>query len=164
LGNAVWTDFLAGFPKALPDLDAEGLDQSGGWGATYWGGALFCLTADVEIREKTDNRKSLDDALRAILAAGGDIRVDWELERVLDVGDAATGTTVLRDLYARTARSPWKPDLGALWKRLGIVGGGRELRFDDAAPLAALRRSMTQGSGSVHTRAASCPVDCPHPH
>ena len=37
------------------------------WGRTYWGGAMFCLMADVRIREQTHNRKGLQDALRGIL-------------------------------------------------------------------------------------------------
>ena len=36
-----------------------------------------------------------------------------------------------------------KVDLEDLWRRLGVVADGREVRFDDRAPLAAVRRSIT---------------------
>ena len=42
--------------------------------------------------------KGLEDALRGILAAGGNISEDWPLERALRVGDEATGTRVLETL------------------------------------------------------------------
>ncbi|MDR3415733.1 MAG: hypothetical protein P4L83_06065 [Nevskia sp.] len=94
----IWADMLHGMPKGLPAAGDEGLDRTPTWGRTYWGGALFCLMADVEIRRRTDNRKGLRDALRGVLAAGGDIRQDWPVERVLAAGDQATGVDVLASL------------------------------------------------------------------
>ena len=35
---------------------------------------LFCLLADVQIHQRTHNQKGLEDALRGILAAGGNIK------------------------------------------------------------------------------------------
>jgi hypothetical protein len=40
---------------------------------------MFCLVADVEIRRATGNRKGLQDALRAIVAAGATINTDSAL-------------------------------------------------------------------------------------
>jgi len=136
----VWRDLFAGLPKGLPEDGDRGLDRTPTWGRTYWGGALFWFLADVDIRERTGNRRSADDALRAILAAGGDGSEHWPMERVLEVGDRATGTTVLGELYRRMATAPVAVDVGALAARLGVAGSGR---FDDGAPLAAIRRSIT---------------------
>jgi hypothetical protein len=141
--SRVWHGLIRGLPQGLPQEGDRGLDQTPTWGRTYWGGALFCLLADLEIREKTSNARSLDDALRAILAAGGDITVRWPLARALDVGDAATGLHVLRDLHARMGTSPAPVDLDAIWKRLGVRLHGGEVTYDDSAPLAAIRRSIT---------------------
>ena len=60
---------------------------------------MFRLVADVEIRRKTENRKGLQDALLAIVASGGTIDEEWPLLKVLEIGDKATGTTVLVDMY-----------------------------------------------------------------
>ena len=57
-------------PKGLPAAGDRGLDYTPTWGRTYWGGALFCLLADIDIRKRTSNRFGLQDALRAIVAAG----------------------------------------------------------------------------------------------
>jgi hypothetical protein len=65
------------------------------------------------------------------------------IEEVLRIGDEATQTTVLRDLYESMKDSPASPDLAGLWKRLGIRGEGANVAFDNQAPLAALRVSMT---------------------
>ena len=69
----------------------RGLDHTHTWGRTYWGGAMFCLLADVDIRRRTHNRLGLQDALRAVLNASGGLSADWPIERVLRTGDAAVG-------------------------------------------------------------------------
>jgi hypothetical protein len=79
----VWGDLMDELPKGLPKPGDRGLDFTPTWGRTYWGGALFCLLADIEIRKRTGNTKGLEDALRAILAAGGTIESDWPLGKAL---------------------------------------------------------------------------------
>jgi hypothetical protein len=141
----IWADMLHGMRKGLPAEGDEGLDHTPTWGRTYWGGALFCLLADVKIRAATGNRKGLQDALRGVLAAGGSIRGDWPVQKILAVGDRATGTTVLADLYRRMgdAPGPDTTELAALWRDLGVQADGDSVRFDEQAPLAASRRAIT---------------------
>jgi hypothetical protein len=142
--NELWRDWILGMPKGQPAAGDEGLDRTRTWGRTYWGGALFCLEADVTIRERTGGRRSLVDALRAIVVQGGNISVSWPVERVLDVGDAATGVPVLRETYARMARRPGPVDLEQLWSRLGVRLERGAVVYDDKAPLASIRRAMTE--------------------
>jgi hypothetical protein len=139
----VWREWVRGMPNGLPEEGDRGLDRTPTWGRTYWGGALFCLVADVEIRTRTNGTKSLDNALRAIVTADGNIAHAWPIDRVLDVGDAATGVRVLHEVYAKMSRDPAPVDLAALWSRLGVVPSGGGVTFDDGAPLAHLRKAMT---------------------
>ena len=138
----VWSELAAGLPKGLPQAGDRGLDHTPTWGRTYWGGALFALLADVEIRRQTQNRLGLQDALRAILGAGN-IELASPLEPLLEIGDQATGTRVLGTLYGRMKDRPAPVDLDALWGELGVRPEGGTVRFDDAAPLAATRRAIT---------------------
>lgn len=142
--DQVWRDWIVGMPQGQPAAGDQGLDRTRTWGRTYWGGALFCLAVDVEIRERTSGRRSLIDAVRAIVAQGGNISVSWPIDKVLDVGDAATGVPVLRETYARMATRPEAVDLPRLWSRLGVRLERGSVIYDDAAPLATIRRSMTQ--------------------
>jgi len=136
----VWTDLVRRTPQGVPG--AGGLDANRGFGAIYWGGALFWLLADVEIRERTDNRKTLEDALRGIRDAGGSIAVTWPVDRTLEVADRAVGVPVLGPLFARMAQSGERVDLPALWARLGLEDAGG-IRFRDDAPLARIRQAIT---------------------
>jgi len=143
--DKIWSDMVRDMPQGDPGPDDRGLDRTPTWGRTYWGGAQFCLLADVTLREQTHNRFGLQDALRAILAAGGNIAQDWPLEKALEAGDRATGTHVLMQLYARMKDKPAPVDLDAIWKKLGIIRTGEDqVRFDNAAPEAAIRLAITR--------------------
>jgi hypothetical protein len=138
----VWAEEMRAMPRGMPQAGDHGLDQTHTWGRTYWGGAMFCLLADVQIHQRTGNRAGLQEALRAILAQSGGLSSDWPIEKVLRTGDAATGTTVLEELYARFKDTPVAPDLMDLWKSLGVTPAGTSVALDDAAPLAPVRAAI----------------------
>jgi len=140
----IWSDMVRDMPKGDPQPGDQGLDQTHTWGRTYWGGAQFCLLADVTIREQTHNRKGLQDALRAIVAAGGTIDQNWPIRKAFQAGDAGTGTHVLEQQYDRMANTPVTVDLDGLWKKLGIVRTATGIRFDDSAPEATIRIAITK--------------------
>jgi hypothetical protein len=140
----IWHDMVRDMPQGEPQPGDQGLDRTHTWGRTYWGGAMFCLVADVEIRQQTHNRLGLQDALRAIVAAGGTIDHNWTLPQALAVGDQATGTHVLTDLYAQWKDTPVQYDLPTLWAQLGIRTTSDGIEFSDTAPLANIREAITR--------------------
>jgi hypothetical protein len=154
---AMWSDLVRDMPKGLPGADDAGLDHTHTWGRTYWGGALFCFVADVEIRKQTKNKKGLEDALRGILETGGDIREDWDLEKALETGDHAVGLDVLERLYAEWKDKPMHVDLRAMWKQLGVEADGGAVRLNDEAPLAAIRRAIETGTLAAKSGDARTP-------
>jgi hypothetical protein len=139
----VWSQLVDGLPKGEPEVGDRGLDRTHTWGRTYWGGAMFCLLADLEIRERTQNRKSLADALRGILDSGGSGEARWSVERALATGDRAIGTSALQDLHDRFGAQPVRVDLAPIWRELGVRINGRSVAFDNSAPDAAIRRAIT---------------------
>ena len=138
----VWAEEMRSMPRGLPEPGDQGLDHTHTWGRTYWGGAMFCLLADVEIRQRTQLRYGLQQALRAILGASGGLASDWPIERVLRTGDAAVGTHTLEELYARMKDEPVAPELMALWRELGVLAAGSSVRLTDDAPLAPVRHAI----------------------
>lgn len=140
----VWAESRHSMPLGLPREGEGGMDQTHSWGRTYWGGALFCLQADVQIREQSANRIGLQTALQAILLKTGGYRNERDIDEVLRIGDAATGTKVLENLYRDSKDAPMMPDLSALWSRLGVPEDPKTQPFDDHAPLAAVRIAITR--------------------
>ncbi len=139
----IWGDFVRDMPQGLPQAGDRGLDNTPTWGRTYWGGTIFCLLADVEIRKRTGNRVGLQQALRGILAAGGNHEQDWRIDRALRVGDEAVGVPVLSELYAKMRDAPYAPDLAALWRDLGVSMRDGGVTFDNNAAMAPIRRAIT---------------------
>jgi hypothetical protein len=154
----VWGDFARDMPQGLPEAGDQGLDRTPTWGRTYWGGAIFWLLADVEIREATHNQKGLQDAMRGILDGGGNITQDWTVERVVQVGDQATGTAVLAGLYKRMKATAVHTDLDDLWRRLGVQVKNGTVTFDDRAPLAEIRRAITSAGRPLPVHAPQARV------
>jgi hypothetical protein len=140
---ALWAEYFEQMQKGLPGPADQGLDRTHTWARTYWGGALFCMLADVRIHEQTGNRRGLQDALRAIERKAGGMAERWSADRIFAMGDQATGTSVLRDLYTAMKDKPYAPDLSALWTDLGVVASEGGVRLDDSARLAAARRAIT---------------------
>jgi hypothetical protein len=138
----VWAEELRSMPHGLPEDGDRGLDHTHSWGRTYWGGAMFCLLADVDIRRRTQLRFGLQDALRAVLRASGGLATDWPIERVLRTGDAAVGTKTLEELYAQMKDKAVAPDLMQLWRELGVVPEGDSVRLVEDAPLAPVRHAI----------------------
>src|SRR5690606_22748134 len=133
----VWSALVRSLPLGQPAAGDRGLDHTPTWGRTYWGGALFCLLADVEARRRTGGERALLDAVRAVHRAGGDVRARWPLARWIATGAAAIGAPVLAGLHAMHGEAPVHVDLAALWRELGVASReGGAVALDDAAPLA----------------------------
>jgi hypothetical protein len=140
----IWQAMMRDMPKGLPQTGDQGLDNTDTWGRKYWGGAMFCLLADIEIRKRTNNRLGLQDAMRGVIAAGGDHEKEWSIDRVLSTADKAVGVDVLTKLHNEMGPKPVTPDLASLWRDLGLKPQGESLTFDDTAPLAAIRKAITE--------------------
>jgi hypothetical protein len=139
----VWAEDRRSMPMGLPRAGEGGMDQTPTWARTYWGGALFCLQAEVAIRRETHNTVGLQTALRAILEKTGGYAAERSIDEVLQIGDRATGTHVLTALYERNKSSPRLTDLDSLWRELGVPEDPATQKFDDQAPLAAIRIAIT---------------------
>jgi len=84
----------------------------------------------------------VDDVLRGLLAAGGNATSRWDMQGVLRVMGTTAGVPVFTELFHSMAAAPGAPDLEALFRRLGVSLRDGEVVYDDAAPLAGLRRAM----------------------
>src|SRR5262249_49157491 len=97
------------------------------------------------------NERGLQDALRAIIAAGGTMAVAWPLPRTLEGGDQAVGGPVLTELYERMKARPVEVNLEEVWQSLGIEARGDTVVFHEDAPLAGVRRTITTAAQEQDT-------------
>jgi hypothetical protein len=139
----VWRDVLTDGKDALPAPGAPGLEHATARDRVYWGGGVFWLSVDVAIREKTHNARSIEDAMRTLLDDGASVSAVWNIDRIVDTCDRALGARIVREHYTRLGLGSGRVDLDGLAKRLGVALVNDKIVYDDAAPLAAIRRALT---------------------
>ncbi len=137
----IWTDFVEAMPRGLPGPGDRGLDNTPTWGRTYWGGALFCLLADIEIRKRTRNEMGLEHALRKMLSVANHESFS-AIETAIETADIGTGKTVLMELYKAHRDTAIDVDLDALWAELGVRMEDGAAVLDGSAPLAEIREAI----------------------
>ncbi len=140
--EAVLGDLVTGLPKGQPEAGDRGLDNTPTWGRTYWGGALFCFVADLEIRRRTRGRKNLALAVRGIHAELGGFDAAHPLRKILAVGDDCVGVDVLLPLYEAWKDDAVTVDLDAIWRSLGVRFANGKILLDPHAPEAWLLESF----------------------
>lgn len=138
----VWREWIEQMPRGVSAL-RNGLSG----GSPYWGGGLFMLLTDIEIRRATSGAKGLEHCLRGALRAGGDMTPAerWPLASFAQRCDAALGTPVMAMMLERHLGKSVQVDLPALWRDLGVRLTGDGVAIDDNAPLAWIRRILVMG-------------------
>lgn len=139
----VWNGFVSRMHQGLPANGDKGLDYTPTWGRTYWGGAMFCMLADVEIRKLSNNQKSLRDALRGILNDGYSMKASANALQIFESGDRATGYPVLVNLYKKMRAKATPETLDPFWETMGLsLQNGGEVVYNDAAKYAFVRQQI----------------------
>ena len=140
----IWGDLARNAPRALRRQD-KGFRGTRDLGELYWGGAIWCLLADIQIRQKTQNRFGFQDAMRGIVKSGATVFSDYSARDALKSGDEAIGASVLVPLYEQFSTGPINVDHDDLLQKLGIIRSGGTVHFDNTAPLANIRRAIEAG-------------------
>lgn len=145
-----WQKLYEGFERgrnSRPELSPNDASREGVGDATmkiYWSGAILALMADVELRERSAGRESLDDVLDRLQRCCLPATERWSGPRLLAKLDSLIDEPLFMPLYQRYADAAGFPDYAPLFRRLGIaVENGRVMLHDDAE-LADVRRAITK--------------------
>ncbi len=143
--DEVWREWIEWMPNGLRAMGEVGLADAQG-GGVYWGGALFLLLAEIEVRQRTNLELGIEDCLRDIRDAGGTVDSKWTTQRFLDLCDATFGGMTVSNLMINHLGPADPPDLDALWAQLGVsMAADGTIAYDDSAPLAAVRDAILGG-------------------
>lgn len=112
---------------------------------TYWGGAAIFMIADVELREHSDVVDSLDQVLEKLQACCLPSSRSWNGRRFFRKLDQLSTIPVFAQLYERYRDAPGFPDYEAYLRRLGVRLTSRNVKFDRAAPSAAVATAIMAG-------------------
>lgn len=139
-----WEEFYEKAPSAF-QIDSKantGLNGVRDFRRVYWGGAVFCLLADIEIRQKTNGKHSFQSALKHIFERHGSFNEDRDALEILRSADKFLGFQVLEPLFVKMGSTSFEPNLEKLWSDLGIARKGNTIEFKNEAPLAHIRQAI----------------------
>ena len=144
-----WQKLWEGFERgrqSRPDLSPNDAGRSGIRTAlmkVYWSGASIALMADVELRERSGGKESLDTVLEQLQACCLPADRKWSGTELFEKLDTFVDEPVFMPLYERYANTDGFPDARLLLQRLGVDTSSRRVRFDDDAELAGIRQALT---------------------
>ena len=117
------------------------------------------MLADVELRQQTQGRLSLDTVLAEFAACHLPSDKMWRVKDFLSTLDQLSESDIFLSLYRRYADSARFPDLSKAYDLLGLsVDRDGTLQLNNAAPGLNIRTAMT-GARSKPEQVASCPAD-----
>lgn len=154
--SQAWQKLEAGFERgrnAATQTPLEAAIRSGkerrNYMRLYWSGAALALLADVELRQQTNGRWSLDRALEAFARCCLPAEESWTAGRFMRRLDALSGSNVFTTTYRRIADRKGFPSVADAYEALGIsIRDGRPTLTDTDAHRA-LRAQIMGGDSGV---------------
>ncbi len=150
-----WQKIVSGLNRGAasqPGLSPNQAADRGRRGArmkVYWSGAALALMADVELRERSGGKESLDTVLDSLQACCLPSDRVWTGLEFFDRLDALLDEPVFVALYERYADAAGFPDPNRDLSRLGVRPGGGGIRLDDDAELAVIRNAIMRRDRNV---------------
>ena len=150
-----WTRLTQGFERGrrsrpgLSPRDAASQRARGSTMKIYWSGAAIALMADVELRQRSGGKESLDTVLGQLHECCLPARYKWSGQQLFRKLDSFLETPVFMPLYRRYANYDGYPNVEPLLDDLGVVVRNRGVRFNDDADYAALRSTLLARPDSI---------------
>ena len=143
--RSVWNEFRRDMPRGSFALSEEGLANTRR--GLYWGGALFMLLADRELRAESDGEIGIEHCLREIHREFGDITHNSTAEIVMAHCDNAFNTRFFQRLAECYVHDHSPLNLAELWEALGIVVENGQVNLNDNAAQVDIRQWIVRGTG-----------------
>lgn len=144
----MWRRILAGFERGQRQTQWDQLSltqvsnqmrQTRQFMRIHWSGVLYWMTADVELRKS--KQTSLDQALKQLKACC--MEEELSAREIAYRLDTLTGMRLFVPLFKQFSESHHMPAYIALMDQLGVQLQSGNIRFDERAPLAAIRKQLT---------------------
>jgi hypothetical protein len=144
-----WQKLYEGFERgrqSRPELSPNQAARQGVGAATmkiYWSGAIVALMADLELRQRSGGRESLDGALRQLQSCCLPSARSWSGTELFEKLDSFVAEPVFMPLYRRYANENGFPDFEAVLESLGVRVRNGTVELHNDAEFAGIRQAIT---------------------
>ena len=149
-----WQKLYDGFErghKSRPELSPNEAAEGGIRNALmkiYWSGAAIALMADVQLRERSGGKESLDTMLGHLQQCCLPADKVWTGPELFKTLDSFTNEPVFMPLYRRYADTAGFPDPTGLLKQLGLSVSDGKVRIRGNGELSDIRAAITGSDSS----------------
>jgi hypothetical protein len=150
-----WQKLYEGFergrqsrPEMSPNEAAIGSTRTGLM-KVYWSGAAIALMADVQLREQSGGKETLDLLLDRLQACCLPSNRVWSGTDLFSKLDSFSSKPVFMPLYRRYANTAGFPDERPLFERLGLSVSDGKVRMRRNAELVGIRDAITETDPAV---------------
>ena len=145
-----WQKLYEGFKRGEKGTHGGSLAQAtrDGWRSTmrvYWSGAAMMLQADMQLRETSGGRQSLDTALQSLSYCCMENGRAWRAKEMFAKLDELTSTKIFSALYDQHVHAESFPDMRSTWQYLGVNTRRDRVSLNADAPLAEVRTAIMRG-------------------
>lgn len=142
-----WQKLYDGFQRGKKGTNGGSLAQAtrNGRGSTmrvYWSGAALLLMADIQLREITGGRQSLDTALQSLSSCCMSNEKTWQAREMFQRLDRLTDTEIFSNLYDKYVYAHGFPDMRPVWEDLGVQIRFNRVSLMPSARLANIRTAI----------------------
>jgi hypothetical protein len=133
--------------KSRPELspnEASTGEVRTGLMKVYWAGAAIALMADVQLRERSAGKESLDHILERFQTCCLPSDRVWSGPELFEQFDALASSPVFIPLYRRFADTAGFPDTSEVFGRLGLTVSDGKVRIRFLAELRAIRKAILE--------------------
>ena len=109
----------------------------------YWSGAAIALMADVQLRERSGGKESLNSILGNLQQCCLPADKVWTGPDLFRTLDSFTDEAVFMPLYSRYANTAGFPDTTDLLERLGLKVDDGQVRIHRNSELSDIRAAIT---------------------
>ena len=140
-----WQKLYEGFQRGSKRLGGSVLRDSNRIMQIYWGGAALILMADVELRQRSKGRQSIERVLHQFRQCCGEDMGPWSAKAMFLRLDQLSGLDTLTRLYRQQVSQRSFPEVYGMLNKLGVKVRNGQVYLDDNAPLAEIRREIVWG-------------------
>jgi hypothetical protein len=147
-----WQKMLEGFQRGIKQTNGSQytlkeatrrMHRDRAYMRVYWSGTAIMFIGDMQLREQTNGKHSLDSALRHIKKCCLNSYRSWTALELMQKLDNVTGEKIFVPLHKQYVNSKVFPDYEPYLKKLGIRFQRGKVRFDSSKQTSMTRKKLT---------------------
>jgi len=152
--QTAWQKLHEGFQRGIQGTPANktlqevssSMRKTRSYMRVYWSGAAISLLADYKLRQQSNNKQSLDTAMKDFIDCCLEFNRKWTSYEIMHKLDSLTKTEIFSKLNNQYLHSTEFPNLTRAYNDLGIYVSNNEVQLNSHARHAYIREAIMKNA------------------